>query len=453
MQRLKSEVVDLDLCVGCGVCAGTCSRRVAEMVCDCTGLWRPAFDEVACVSCGLCERACPFLPGNDDATIHGRRLYGERGYENDSWIGWFGRCVQGSVSDEALRSRSASGGLLTATLCGLLERDVVDAVWCVGGDGSPGGFAYAKCTSAAEVERCAGSKYTPVHLADVVHGIMESDDALRHAVVVLPCQARAIRNAQAAIPRLAARIELVLGLVCGQGKSRIYTEFLIERAVRAGETCSRVDYRIKVPGSLSSDYQTVLTLRSAAGERVVGFDAGTQLAPLWERREGSAYPCCFCDDVFAECADASFMDAWLPEVVADWRGSSLVVLRDSRVEVVMASMGDRLRLSDLLTEPVLRSQSGSVLDKSAGLGNRIQWAKRLGLPVFQARVRPAEAGVSQRLRWCGAFLVAGSTRHGLRSTKFGWVTRAIGRAVFQTGRLWSISVMALRRSAAGQKGV
>ena len=46
---------------------------------------------------------------------------------------------------------------------------------------------------------------------------------------------------------------------------------------------------------------------------------------LWVNEVGGLRSCLFCDDVFAELADATFMDAWLPEYAADRCGTNLVI--------------------------------------------------------------------------------------------------------------------------------
>ena len=44
---------------------------------------------------------------------------------------------------------------------------------------------------------------------------------------------------------------------------------------------------------------------------------------LWHYQYFKHNACNFCDDVFGETADITFMDAWLPEYVRDYKGTSL----------------------------------------------------------------------------------------------------------------------------------
>ena len=49
--------LDMDKCVGCGICAQMCPNNVIEIV-KC-GKWYPQFDNGHCMFCGLCVDFCP----------------------------------------------------------------------------------------------------------------------------------------------------------------------------------------------------------------------------------------------------------------------------------------------------------------------------------------------------------------------------------------------------------
>ncbi len=49
--------LDMDKCVGCGICSQMCPNNVIEIV-KC-GKWYPQFDNGHCMFCGLCVDFCP----------------------------------------------------------------------------------------------------------------------------------------------------------------------------------------------------------------------------------------------------------------------------------------------------------------------------------------------------------------------------------------------------------
>ncbi|MBA1341559.1 MAG: F(420)H(2) dehydrogenase subunit I [ANME-2 cluster archaeon] len=49
--------LDMDKCVGCGICSQMCPNNVIEIVKS--GKWYPQFDNGHCMFCGLCVDFCP----------------------------------------------------------------------------------------------------------------------------------------------------------------------------------------------------------------------------------------------------------------------------------------------------------------------------------------------------------------------------------------------------------
>ncbi|MBR0061235.1 MAG: 4Fe-4S binding protein, partial [Selenomonadaceae bacterium] len=53
-----SSVVENNLCVSCGICAGVCPKKCIASTFE-AGSYRPTIDENSCVNCGRCYRVCP----------------------------------------------------------------------------------------------------------------------------------------------------------------------------------------------------------------------------------------------------------------------------------------------------------------------------------------------------------------------------------------------------------
>lgn len=121
---------------------------------------------------------------------------------------------------------------------------------------------------------------------------------------------------------------------------------------------------------------------------VSGFYGRTWLCGLFTPRA-----CTFCDDVFAELADVSLMDAWLPEYACDPAGTSIVVTRSSQADAIVRRgiAEGRLRLTKVPTEKVLQSQAGAITLKRLALAQRLWLADERGLPRPQKRTQPTPA--------------------------------------------------------------
>ena len=96
--------------------------------------------------------------------------------------------------------------------------------------------------------------------------------------------------------------------------------------------------------------------------------------------------CNYCDDVFAECADVTCMDAWLPEYSKDSRGTSLMLVRSPLVERVI-SRGQGAQLEHISIDHVVRSQGGVLAIKRQHLRYRLYLDQEKGQKVLK-RVRP-----------------------------------------------------------------
>jgi hypothetical protein len=111
--------------------------------------------------------------------------------------------------------------------------------------------------------------------------------------------------------------------------------------------------------------------------------------------------CQFCDDVFAECADAVFMDAWLPNAVRDNRGTNLAILRS---EALAGTLADDDGTSSIDSGPigiesVVVSQRSAIERKRGALAHRLKHAPACGITPPRKRDFAA-----QRASWLRRFV-------------------------------------------------
>ena len=352
------------LCSGCGVCAEACPTNVARMIFEpALGSYIPVKLGHACGNpCIVCENACPFMADAPTTPSLTGALYGHvPGVQVDDVLGYYTGAYAGY--SESHRLRSASGGLLTWTLECLLEQNEVTGIVCVGPDAkSPTLFSYRICRTVAELRECSGSCYQPVHLADVLREIKQTEG--RYAIVALPCTAKALRMATKLNAKLRRRIVAVLGVACGGLTDRHFVDYVSQRFM-GSESPVSINFRAKRPDA-RAQHRFVFGFRDAAGnasEKEATFGGG--IGRIYQSHHFTLEACHYCDDMFAECADAVFLDAWLPEYERDWRGDTIVLVRDERIQKIIARgiAASAIVVKPIRPELVKLSQAGGIRGK------------------------------------------------------------------------------------------
>ncbi len=383
-----------DLCIGCGVCAGVCPSGNLTMSWNADGCYQPVDSGRCAGGCHACLDVCPFgdREENEDAIAAGLFARVE-GISHTPQTGYYLCCYAG-YTNGGYRERGASGGIASWLLATLLERGEVDRVVCVRPNPDPEKlFAYAVLSDADEVRGAAKSAYYPVEMSEAV-GSMLREDA-RYAVVGLPCFLKALRLAAGRNARLRERVVAVVGLTCGQLKSKAFARGLA-LVISNDARPTSVVFRKKTAGDLSCCFSIGVAYpdgrtRSA---RLVNAMPDTWTADLFMPRA-----CGFCDDVFAEVADVACMDAWLPEYERDWRGTSIVLVRSQQMQRLLQTGADQgeLALRPIRVGQVIASQAEVIRRKREMLGYRLWLAKRAGQHVPRKRIALRRPSVMIRL--------------------------------------------------------
>ncbi|WP_440949203.1 Coenzyme F420 hydrogenase/dehydrogenase, beta subunit C-terminal domain [Methanosphaerula subterraneus] len=376
-----TTVVENELCIGCGLCAALCPAGELAMQWNRYGEYNPIEVTPCTTACGLCLKVCPFADTGENEDTIGKELYGgvpgishrpETGYHLATYVGY----------SERHRQTSASGGVATWLLEALLTEGVVDHVVCVTPTGDPEKlFAFRVFDTGEDVRNGAGSAYYPVEMSAVIRHILETPG--RYAVTGLPCFIKAIRLAQQRNAKLQERIVVTIGLTCGQLKSRHFTDYIAALAGVQGEVTG-VCYRGKSSDHPANNYHYAFTTTEGE-ERRIYWNEG--IGEAWNNRWFTPKACNYCDDIFAECADVTCMDAWLPEYSMDSKGTSLVLVRSPQVQEVIAR-GQGICLNPIPVELVVQSQGGVVAVKRRHLAYRLYLDEQTGREVPAKRVAP-----------------------------------------------------------------
>lgn len=386
-QTVIEHVVKKGLCVGCGVCAGVCPKHVLSMKFNEFGEYNASGDKTCDVNCGLCLKVCPFFLKNENEDVLGKEYYANiEDIQYRKETGYFLGSYYGYSMENNHRARGASGGLTTWLLENLLSQGKIDFVVCVTPNNDPEKlFKFQVLSSIEDVRNAAGSAYYPVELSEVVEFIRAHEG--RYALVGLPCFIKAIRLAQRRSLTLKDRIKYLLGLTCGQMKSKYYACFLSAMTGVVG-TAKQVFFRRKSPSRRADNYAFEVETTDG-GRRELCVANGVNA--IWVDRWFTLQACDYCDDVFAELADVVLMDAWLPEYVKDSAGANLLIIRSLEIDRIFvdAKEGGQIQLNKILMGRLIDSQSGVLKVKRDYLAYRLFCAQKEDRKCLLKRILPS----------------------------------------------------------------
>jgi len=368
-KNVCTEVVGKNLCIGCGLCAAICPRENLKIKFNRFGEYNALQIGNRCgEKCGLCLKVCPFYKNEDNEDTLGKKLFAETagikhtpetGYYLDSFVGY------SNVKNH--HKNGASGGLATWTLEKLLDDNLVDHVACVSPNDDPEKlFKFKICNTPEEVRECSRSCYYPVETSEVIRHILQYEG--RYAIIGLPCVCKAVRLAMQLSPKLQRRIKFVLGLVCGQTKSKFFAEYICAMGGGDPYSLSGITFRIKDSNRPASDFGMKWICRDKSNRTSEGVVFWTEgMNRIWCDRYFTPNACNFCDDVFAELADTCFMDAWLSPYSKDPNGHSIVIIRNKKLANIFCRAVENVAIKRtyINIEEAIRSQQG-VLDAKRG---------------------------------------------------------------------------------------
>jgi len=396
-EHVVNQVVDHDLCIGCGVCVGVCPSKLLTMAWRQNGDLGVAIDGDCPPSCNLCLKVCPFYSGNpnEDDLAKGRLKTAE--LTHDGVIGFISKASVGYTTNTTQRLRSASGGIITSVLRELLDTRMVDSVICVGpGDQEDRLFEFQEITDSAELDKCASSKYYPVDVATVISRLQTKSSNRKVAITGLPCTLKGIALAAQTLPRIRKQIIFMIGLVCGRLPNKFYTEYLTTLSI-GDRSALNVDYRSKYKTNTASNFSFIARSNARQVGKRLPFDSVVSTAYSNDMFQHNS--CNFCDDVFAEIADLTVMDAWLPEYTLDNRGHSIVISRSTILDNLLEKMrhAGQLEMSDISIDSVKKSQLGVIDKKRQQLQYRLSRSVERGDIIPTKRVQPLPVSLIKRM--------------------------------------------------------
>ena len=108
MMNTCVDILEKEMCTGCGTCRNICPADAVSMEMDIEGFWYPAVDQDKCVHCGKCARVCPVL---NTAYLQAPSMQDGRVKVYAAWS-----------LDPDIRYHSTSGGIFSEFAAAIIDR-------------------------------------------------------------------------------------------------------------------------------------------------------------------------------------------------------------------------------------------------------------------------------------------------------------------------------------------
>lgn len=224
----------------------------------------------------------------------------------EKYIGEHIACRMGYAADESIRANAASGGMITALLCHLLETKQIDGAWVTRSEIKDGKLGYKTfiATTCEQLRESSSSVYMYMPLLKHVDMLKEFDGKV--AVVLVPCQMRAFSAILEKDAALAEKVALKVGLYCSGSHHENATLVPLRKKKISLENAVRLYYR-------RGHWRGLSTVVYADGsEKTLSYPktiCAYKNAYFFSRES-----CMVCQDHYCNAADISFGDIWLKEM-------------------------------------------------------------------------------------------------------------------------------------------
>lgn len=304
-----TEIVNKELCIGCGACQGVCPVEAITFQWKKNVLLPVVLKN--CNFCGICNNVCPGQ-GIDYGKLN-TDIFGQ--VPDNILIGNYLKILAGHSTDDSIRYKSSSGGLVTSLLILALEERIIDAAVVLGFDKNnpliPKPFI---ARTPEEIISSMGSKYTSGPVDSMISEIVRNKG--KYAFVGLPCHLEALIKAELLMKELKERIVLRFGLFCQTRVSYDGVDFWLKMNKINPQDITEFSYR-------GNGWPGEMNIKLKNGQAI-----SYPLTVYWQFMEKFVpMRCTLCTDALAEFADISFGDAWVSEFAEDKKGTSIIVVR------------------------------------------------------------------------------------------------------------------------------
>lgn len=304
---------ELGVCLSCEICSAGCPKNAitTEYL---YGQFLPKVDYSKCSSCGLCLDICPGI----DVDISGLRA---AEFTDSMFDGPWLDTYTGYSKDLGVRKGSASGGLVTSFMVELLKNREFDTAFVLPFDNLSNQPARLKATEDInELIKCAGSKYIPASVYEIVNTVRNQGSSRKIVVVGTSCQIHGIKK-YLTMRHLAADNILFLGLFCDRTLNFNILRYFEEAYAKSKEKLVRFQFRTKERNGWPGN--TMLSFDSGR-QLIVNRNVRMHLKSFFQLKR-----CLFCTDKLNQGADISFGDCYIPGK-GDIYGKSSAIIRTGK---------------------------------------------------------------------------------------------------------------------------
>ncbi len=328
--NILDTVVRQDYCCNCGMCAAVCPRRQLQMKETQLGEYHPAATGQCAESCRLCLQVCPFSNEHGGTKTASARNCSARIRPACIMRRWAGSATL-SWAASPMRPgdwKPPPAALTTAVLCQLLKLKRIDAAIVL----------------------------QPLDRRPWFHSVSRPRANRRFWFPGFGLSRRSFRQGDFRRPgRAGSLIRRCRASLRGQGPSAgaktpaglaapdpLYPRAHLQRLSQPA-FCRSVDgLDGPLPGRLAISFQALLAHRPRLSGgiengpiRALREDARPVRLFVDQRGRHAAEAACSATMCLPKLADATFMDAWLPEYQADKRGTSLVISRSEEISRIL----------------------------------------------------------------------------------------------------------------------
>jgi len=375
------DVVDWDLCTGCGACYYACSEGAVSLINIETLGIRPQFNLPACAECTKCLSICPGYVVDANTNVAAESMPPRS--EADHAFGPALEIWEGHASDSEIRYSASSGGILTALALYCLEQEKMDFVLHTGvNDEHPMENRTVKSRTRNELLTRTGSRYAP---ASPCEGLATIEGSHGPCVFIgKPCDVAAVSMLRSVRPALDRKLGLVLTFFCAGTPSTQGTRHLAESLTVLPDQINSVRYRGDGwPGRFTIIYDDERQEKSLS------------YAESWGKlTHYRSLRCNLCPDGLGRLGDISCGDAWENSTDNGNPGLSLVVVRTTRGRQILhaAIAANYVKLRPVTSDNVFAAQR-SLLTRRTEIFGRLISLRLFGIPL------PRYSGFSLLRSW------------------------------------------------------
>jgi len=290
------------------------------------------------------------------------------------YIGHFEACYLGYAAQKELRIHAASGGIVSAMLIYLLERDIIHGALIsriVIRDGCIKAEPFI-AHNRQEILGGQSSIYMEFPLMRDFQQLVRSEKSL--AVVALPCHLQRLARLEARDPRLAEKIKLRIGLVCGRSSSKdLLIKILEKKGVQEQDIAAmrfrQGHWRGQTKLWLENGKKVSFPFQDFSLYRNLHFDCEMK--------------CLSCEDLLGDCADVTCGDAWLPELRQQPIKHSMAIARTSKAAAWIEQMlqEGNLNMQRVPPQTIFRAQRRGLIPGKRGKAAKSRLSRLFGFKM------------------------------------------------------------------------